>query len=435
VRIDLGWKPRPWQRAVLRQLKRFSVIVVHRQAGKTELAIKKLIDAALRSRSGTALYGYITPHRNQGKGIVWERLKADARQIPGTVINEGELSVTFAHGARIRLFGADNPDSLRGLVFDGLVLDEVAQMALALWGEVLRPTLAAREGWALFIGTPKGINLFSTLYYKALDDPTWFAARYDCNQTGALRPDAITKLQRELTDAQFRQELLCDFAAVSDNVLIPLDVAVEASRRTVQPRHYDFASKILGVDVAWQGGDRSVICARQGLACLQFVIKRAIPEKAFAACVASAMLNWQPDAVFVDTTGGYGGEVVSRLGDAGHHVTGVCFAWKASNERFANMRAEMYFKTAEWLKTGSIPPIPELLSELCALTFSNDNAANRLTLESKDALRARLGCSPDLADALALTFAFPVAARTFGEQHRGVGKTLHDGDPWAEARR
>lgn len=347
MRIDLGFTPRPWQAAVLRQLLRFAIVVVHRQGGKTELAIAKLVDAALRSQRADARFGYVAPLLKQAKGIAWDRLKAYARKLPGTVINESELSVAFANGARIRLFGADNPDSLRGLVFDGLVLDEVAQLAPRLWGEVLLPTLAEREGWGLFIGTPKGINLFSTLYYKALSDPAWFAALYDCYQTEALSPAAIAQIQRESTEAQFRQEMLCDFGATSENVLIPLDLARAASQRKLRPAQYEFAPKVLGVDIAWQGGDRSCIVARQGLQMFPPRVVRGAPEKTFAVTVANAIVKWQPDMTFVDSTGGYGGEVVSRLQDAGHFVEPVVFSWKASNERFANLRAEVYWKVAE----------------------------------------------------------------------------------------
>ncbi len=430
VLIDLGFKPRTWQAVVLASLRRFSVIVAHRRSGKTELVVAKQIDAALRSPRPDARFGYVAPLYKMAKGIAWDRYKAYARQLPGTVVNESELSITFANGARIRLFGADNPDSLRGLGFDGLVIDEVSQMELRLWGEILLPTLADRNGWCIFIGTPAGINLLSALYYKALDDPAWFAARYDVHQTGALSPAALVQIQRESTDAQFRQEMLCDFGAVSDNVLIPLDAAVEASRRILQPAQYEFAPKILGVDIAWQGGDRSVILPRQGLRAFRPVIERGLPEKMFAARVARAILKWQPDAVFVDTTGGYGGEVVSRLRDMGHHVTDVVFSWKASDERFMNVRAECWFRMADWIKSGAaIPAIPELLSELCAPSYSNDNAANRLKIESKDEIRARLGASTDIADALAIGFAFPVAtAGTRGN----VGHAITGFDPYAD---
>ena len=135
---------------------------------------------------------------------------------------------------------------------------------------------------------------------------------------------------------------------------------------------------------------------------------------------------------FVDTTGGYGGEVVSRLRDAGHLVEPVVFSWKAADERFSNLRSEMWWKLAAWIKEGAaIPPDTSLLSELCAPTYSNDNAANRLKLESKDEIRSRLGVSPDLADALALTFAFPVV-KLHGGQLREGGHALTDFDPYRD---
>lgn len=430
-RIDLGFLPRLWQAMVLRSLLRFSVIVAHRQSGKTELVIAKLVDSALRSTRSLARFGYVAPLLKQAKAVAWDRLKAFARNVPGTAIHEGELSVELANGARVRLFGADNPDSLRGLTFDGLVLDEVAQMEPRLWGEVLLPTLADREGWMIAIGTPKGVNLFSQLYHRAVSDSNWYAARFDCYATDALTADAIEAIRRETTDAQFRQEMLCDFAAVSDNVLMPLDVAMDATRRVLEPRLYEFAPKIIGVDVAWQGGDASVAILRQGLKATLLAVGQGVPEKTFAARIGAEITRYQADAVHVDVTGGYGGEVVSRLRDIGHHVTEVVFSWKASDERFANLRAEMWFKTAEWLKSGaSIPNLPELISQLCAPTYSNDNAANRLKIESKDDIRARLGSSTDYADALALTFAFPVLRRGAGNIGKAIMERDDQEDPW-----
>lgn len=427
MRIDLGFTPRRWQAEVLARLKRFSVVIVHRQGGKTELAIAKLVDAALRAQRPLSRFGYVAPLLKQAKAIAWDRLKAYARKVPGTVINESELSAEFQNGARVRLFGADNPDSLRGLVFDGIVVDEVAQMALQVWGEILLPTLTARDGWALFIGTPKGINLLSDLYYKALDLPkVWFAARYNCYETDALDDEKIAAAQAELTDAQFRQEYLCDFSASSDNTLIPLELAIAASKRNLRHEQFDFAPRILGVDVAWDGGDRSVIAPRQGLCAFRPRVEKGLPEKRFSSLVASAILYWKPAAVFVDTTGGYGGEVVSRLRDLGHTVQEVIFSWKASDERFLNLRAEMWFKMAEWIRQGAaIPPDTALISELCAPSYDNDNASNRLRLESKADVRARIGASVDIADAYALTFAFPVGTSA------GTGKANIDFDPFA----
>jgi Terminase large subunit, T4likevirus-type, N-terminal len=409
--IDLGFRPRSWQSACFKALKRFSVLVVHRRGGKTVLAILRLIDAALRLTRPMGRYGYIAPQLKQAKRIAWRYLKFYARKIPGTSVNEGELWIEFANGARIQVLGADRPDTIRGDYFDGVVIDEVAQIKPQLWGEVVRPMLADRLGWALFIGTPKGINLFSQVYYKALADPEWFARVFTCYDTDALAPEEIAAMRREMSELEFRQEMLCDFTASAANTLISIEDAQAATQRVLDDKLYHYAPKILGVDVAWQGGDRSVMIGRQGLQAFAPTVKQGIPEKTFASLIAQKIEDFEPAMVFVDNTGGYGGEVVSRLRDLGHkNVQGIVFSWKASSERFFNLRAEMWFKMAEWVKQGAaLPNDSALISEMCAPTYSHDNISNRLKLESKDEIRERLGVSPDIADALALTFAMPVA--------------------------
>ena len=159
--ITVPYKPRDVQREIhdLIEKHRFSVIVAHRRLGKTVCMINHLIKAAVMDKSGTGRYGYVAPFRSQAKSIAWDYLKYFTGVIPLTVFNESELTIDFYNGARIRIFGADNPDAMRGLYFDGVVLDEVADMKPGVWGEIIRPALSDRNGWACFIGTPKGINL------------------------------------------------------------------------------------------------------------------------------------------------------------------------------------------------------------------------------------------------------------------------------------
>lgn len=406
--IDLGFRPRPWQAEVFKAFLRFTILVVHRRGGKTLLAIMKLIDAALRADRPLSRYAYIAPQLKQAKGIAWDYLKNYARKVPGTQVNESELWIKFANGAQIRLFGADNPDSFRGFYFDGVVLDEVAQMPLNLWGEILLPAIADRHGWALFIGTPHGMNLFSQIYFQALANAEWFARAYDYTVTGALSPEEVERMRRDMTPNQFRQEMLCDFMASDDNTLIPLEDVIAASGRVVTPRQIEYAPRVVGVDVAWSGGDRCVVFRRQGLVAYEPLVEVGLPEKNFAARIAQVLTTFRADACFVDVTGGYGGEVCSRLRDAHFLPIPVNFASKPSDEKFLNLRAEMWFRMAEWVKEGKIPDIPSLKAELCAPRYSNDNAANKFQLESKDRVKERLGFSPDLADALALTWAAPV---------------------------
>src|SRR6185436_4190208 len=196
--IDLGFRPRPWQAEVFKNLKRFSVLVVHRRGGKTVLAVMKLIAAALKCEKERGRFAYIGPQLNQTKDLAWAYLKHYASKVPGVIIHEAELYVQFQNGARIRLYGADNPDTLRGRYFDGVVIDEVAQVKRELWGEILLPALADRLGWAMFIGTPKGINLFSEIYFKALGNSEWFAKCYTWQVTEALAADEVERMRGEM---------------------------------------------------------------------------------------------------------------------------------------------------------------------------------------------------------------------------------------------
>ena len=118
----------------------------------------------------------------------------------------------------------------------------------------------------------------------------------------------------------------------------------------------------------------------------------------------------QPDAIFVDGTGGYGGGVVDALRLAHWQPIEVNSSAKANDQRYANLRAEMWWKMAEWIKAGgALPPLPELVDELTSPTYFITNG--KLQLESKDQIKKRLGKSPDIADALALTFAQPFTHR------------------------
>ena len=147
----------------------------------------ELIDKAMKTDKELAMFVYVAPFLRQAKAIAWARLKQKIEPLRRTSvidINEGELSVRFKHnGAIIRLFGGDNPDAMRGLRLDGIVMDEVAQLKNELWTDIVQPALSDRLGWSIFIGTPSGINLFSELYYKAIDESDWTAARYTVYDT------------------------------------------------------------------------------------------------------------------------------------------------------------------------------------------------------------------------------------------------------------
>ena len=420
--INLGFTPRDWQADTYRLLKRFSVLVVHRRGGKTVQAVMKLIDAALKCDKPRGHYGYIAPQRNQAKGVAWDYVKHYALKVPGCEVNEAELWVRFPNGAKVRIFGADDPNSLRGYYFDGVVVDEVAQMKREVWGEVLIPALSDRMGWALFIGTPKGENLLNELYiYAQQHTDEWFARSYTIYQTGIFTPEEIEKLRSQMSDSQFRQEYMCDFSASSDNVLISLDDVEAATKRQYGGPEYEYSQKRLGVDVARFGDDTTVIYLRQGLKAGPFVVMRKADTQAIADRVALAVYNTKSELVFVDQTG-VGAGVVDGLRRLRIPVIGVDSSSKPTEEKYFNKRAEMWCGMAEWLKRGAWLPYddPILRQDLTSVQYDFKNS--KVLIEPKDDIKERLGRSPDHGDALALTFALQdmPAQDPLGLGHYGV---------------
>lgn len=389
---------------------RFSVIVAHRRLGKTVCMINHLIRSALMDTSGEGRYGYISPYRTQTKDLAWDYLKRFTAPIPERKVNESELLIDFPNGSRIRLYGADNPDTMRGLYFNGIVLDEVADMKPQVWGEVLRPTLSDRNGWACFIGTPKGINLFYELYTYGLKAEGWCSRVYRADETGILPAQELEDAQAVMSANQYRQEFLCDFAASEDNVLITIDMVSKAASRGLTENDVRGAQRIIGVDVARFGDDRSVICKRQGLWCHELRVVEHTDNMTFAGYVAQEIDTFRPEAVFID--GGRGEGVIDRLRQLGYRVLEVNFGGQAQEPtRYRNKRCEMWDRLKDWLEAGgAIPPDRELKEELSAPTYSFD-AAGRKVLEPKEKLKERGLRSPDKADALALTFAYQIRAR------------------------
>lgn len=437
--VRLDYTPRAWQRECHRQRSRFRVLALHRRAGKTELAIMELVDAALRCKLDLGLFVYLSPFYRQSRAIAWARLKAklEPLRLTGAIeINEGDSSVQFLHnGATVRIFGGDNPDSLRGLRLDGIVIDEVAQVRPEVWQDVVQPALSDRRGWALFIGTPSGVNLFSELFYKAQATPDWHGARYTVHDTEAIAKDEVDRLRRDMSEASFAREYLCDFTAAGDDQLISLMDAEEAARRTITPQQVEGLAKVIGVDPARFGDDRSVICRRQGLCTWPFIALQGLDNMELAARVANVIEEWEPDAVFIDAGAGSG--LIDRLRQLRYDIIEVPFGGRATQPAlYTNRRTEMWWEMAQWVRGGgAIPNDSTLKQELATPVYWYD-PQGRKVLESKDEIKKRLqgGSSPDLADALALTFAHPVRANTprniFESLSRRERRT--DYDPYAE---
>lgn len=408
--IDLGYRPRPWQAEFHRNRKRWNVAVLHRRAGKTILALMTLLDEALRFTGAAGRFGYIAPFLNQSKSIAWAPLKSFATRIPGIRVNESELWIELPHnGARIRLYGGDNAEALRGGYFDFIVLDELKDLKPEVWHDIIRPALADRSGGALFMGTPSGINLLSETYGKALNNPgEWNVCLKTVYDTDALPPEEIAAAKADMSESSFAREFLCDFNAGADDQLLTVAQVEEAAKRHCRLEQYDFAARVLGVDVAFaEDGDRSVIFPRQGLVAQTPDYWRGIDNMGLADRVARKIDDWQADATFIDAGRGEG--VGSRLIQLGYAPIMVNFGGSPISPRYTNKRTEMWFEMAAWVKQGGvIPNLPDLKQDLCTPKYDSNNAANKLQLERKEQIKKRGLPSPDLGDGLALTFAFPV---------------------------
>ena len=406
--VKIPYTPRHPKVHTLLDAYRFITVVAHRRFGKTVLAVNHLIKGAVKCRKRSGRFGYIAPYLNQAKMIAWDYLRYYTAPIPGIKVNASELSVTLPNGSMIRIFGADNPDALRGGYFDIVVQDEVAQMKPEVWHEIIRPALADRKGSAVFIGTPKGQNIFKELFDRGLkgNDPEWTSVMYRADETGAIEEKELASLKAEMSDNAFRQEFLCDFSAESDDILIPIDLVSAAVKRQYVERDIVYAPVVIGVDVARFGDDATVFFKRQGLVAFDPVIIRKLDNMAVADRLVSYIAENSPDAVFVDSGAGAG--VIDRVRQLGCTVTEVAFGGRALSEKYRNRRAEMWIEMGEWLRSGGqIPDHATLKADLSAPTYLFD-ASGKMVLESKDKIKERLGRSPDFADALALTFAAPV---------------------------
>lgn len=234
-RILIPYSPRNVFTDFHERKQRWSVIVAHRRAGKTVACVNDLIRAALSVNDGR--FAYLAPHYVQAKDIAWGYIKHFSSPVPGVEFNESELRVDYPNGSRIRLYGADNADRLRGLGFNGIVLDEYADMRPSVWGEVVLPTLADRKGWATFIGTPKGKNEFWQVWDRAHKETDWFWLELKASQTGLIPEDELAALRLQMTEDQYQQEMECSFEAAIQGAYYGVEMrkALEDGRITKVP--------------------------------------------------------------------------------------------------------------------------------------------------------------------------------------------------------
>jgi hypothetical protein len=234
---------------------RFAKIVAHRRFGKTVGCINDKIRAALRNtrRNPPPRYAFVAPTYAQAKDIAWGYLKYYSAPIPGILPQVSELYIDYPNGARVRLYGADNYERMRGLYFDDVTIDEPAQIDPRAWPEVIRPTLADFNGGATFIGTPAGRDWFYHIDRQADGSPAedWFRLTLKASETSIIGPDELASLKRGMSEEQYAQEFECSFeAAIVGAYYGKLMAAAEQDKR-ICPVPYDPVSPVW---TAWDLG-------------------------------------------------------------------------------------------------------------------------------------------------------------------------------------
>lgn len=251
--VTIPYAPRPLQWQLHQRIhgKRTSVLVTHRRFGKTVLAVNELIRASIECPLPSPRHAYMAPTYRQAKEIAWDYLQRYAGAIPGVEFNQAELRCDLPGDRRIRLLGAENYDSLRGIYLDGIVLDEYAYMSPVAYQRVIRPTLVDRAGWALFIGTPWGRNHFFDTFHAAEHEADSYATIYRASQTAIIPEDELLRLRRDMPEEEYDQEFECSWEG-----------AVRGAYYAKELREARESGRVLGVsyqprfrvDTAWDLG-------------------------------------------------------------------------------------------------------------------------------------------------------------------------------------
>ncbi|MEL1782947.1 phage terminase large subunit [Acinetobacter baumannii] len=234
VRLSLH----PKQMEVYLSNARFRVVVAGRRWGKTSLSRTLIIS---KSRKPRQRIWYVAPTYRMAKQIMWKDLIEAIPRKWVVKINHSSLSIELVNGTLIELKGADDPDSLRGVGIDFLVLDEFQDISEEAWTQCLRPTLASTGGHAIFIGTPKAYNQLYTVYMQGQDPKKVKAGQWQSWQfptiTSPFIPESeIEAARADMDEKSFKQEFLASFETMSGRVYYPFDRKEHVGKYPFNPK-------------------------------------------------------------------------------------------------------------------------------------------------------------------------------------------------------
>lgn len=420
----IPYVPRPWFRAYHERTQDKAVLVVTRRGGKTYACIKDQEKDILLETLPGPKGAYVAPLLGQAKDITWDYYLETIRELAhlGAKARESDHTLYYPNGGTIQLFGADRQagEKMRGQFFDNIVIDEPED--INGFDEFLKavviPCLSDRRGKLTIIGTVKASGVLHSLVTRALKDSGWFVQIIPASKTRAFTTAELQGFREQMGDAYYEREYECSFDVEGDRQFISRrDVLAAAERTPIAGEDI-----VIACDVARQGGDRSAIVVRDTRCIHTIIIRQGLDLIQLAELVAHTAQRFRPINIYIDATG-MGSGVVDYLRHNHYNVIEVHGAEKAADDlAYFNRRCEMWARMKEWIRHPDTSLkvdafADELMLDLTGLEYAYD-IKNRLKLESKDELRKRGLPSPDIADALSLTFATTIAPRVVREAQR-----------------
>lgn len=290
------------------------------------------------------------------------------------------------------------------------------------------------EGKIIQAGNPTSL---SGMLYKSCvrDRKLWHVVEINSDPDDPNRSNRVSlEWSRTQIDLYGRDNpfvkvaVLGQFPDAAFNSLIGIEEVEASMKRSYRESDYSGHARILGVDVARQGADKSVIYPRQGLQMFNPMIYRNIDGTRGAEIVSRKWQEWDVDACFVDDTGGFGSSWIDNLNRLGFSPVGVHFSEKSGNPQFYNKRTEIIFELVNWIKRGgALPYSAEMLASLTETTYTHKG--DSLIIEPKELIKERLGYSPDEMDAAALCFSQPVMRMSKNPAYNVANKLRSEYNP------
>ena len=444
--------PRKWQREVLTNMAEH----IKANGGKVDFDVLRLAVSSGRGIGKSALVSWITDwmlttrigsttiisanSESQLRSITWAELTkwlamsinshwfeiSATRLMPAkwlTELVERDLKKgTRYWGVEGRLWSAENPDAYAGVHnFDGVmvIFDEASGIDDSIWAVTsgFFTENTPNRFWLAFSNPRRNTGYF----YEAFNSKRefWKSKIVDARAVEGTDKQVYEQIIAEYgpESAQAHVEVYGMFPNAGDDQFIPADVVDAAMKRE---KYKDLSAPIIiGVDPARFGADATVIAVRQGRDIVNISRYRGDDTMTVVGHVIEAIEEYKPTLVVIDE-GGLGAGIVDRLKEQRYKIKGVNFGNKAKNPiMYGNMRAQMWGEMREWLKSASIPSDRFLKTDLISPMMKPDSRGT-IFLESKKEMKSRGLASPDAADAICVTFAFPVAHREYTEPARRV---------------